>query len=161
MASARANRRELFEVGGTPRRKAYLAQKPQFFKQRRSRAGLGKIFESASVSRNPSFKSRQRPSSQCRQRDSWIDRHEDVMNMHEELIVAVFPASRRSCEEIKGILFDVDVVVPFDAFPASPREAKRTSRAGGQRCLVRATGTRWASARSLVCQEVYDHEFVL
>jgi aspartyl-tRNA synthetase len=51
---------------------------------------------------------------------SWIDSHEDIMQMHEQLMVAALTAVKeRHGEEIKR-LFDVDVVVPSVPFPRIP-----------------------------------------
>ena len=88
MASASESRAELFEVGyfeGT----AYLAQSPQFFKQMAQPAGFGKVFEVAPAFRaDPSFTSRHATEFISVDAEiSWIDSHEDVMRMHEELLV--------------------------------------------------------------------------
>ena len=89
MASASESRAELFEVGyfeGT----AYLAQSPQFFKQMAQPAGFGKVFEVAPAFRaDPSFTSRHATEFISVDAEiSWIETHEDVMAMHEQLMVA-------------------------------------------------------------------------
>ena len=77
-------------------------------------AGFGKIFEIGPVFRaDPSFTSRHATEFISVDAEmSWIDSHEDVMKMQEELLVAALTAVKeKHGEEIKE-LFDVDVVVP-------------------------------------------------
>jgi aspartyl-tRNA synthetase len=127
MASASESRAELFEVGyfeGT----AYLAQSPQFFKQMAQPAGFGKVFEVAPAFRaDPSFTSRHATEFISVDAEiSWIDSHEDVMAMHEQLLVAGFQAVKdKHGDEIRAA-FDVEVTVPTTPFPRIPlAEAKR------------------------------------
>src|SRR6185312_7442370 len=74
--------------------KAYLAQSPQFFKQMAQPAGFGEIFEVGPAFRaDPSFTSRHATEfTSVDSEISWIDSHEDVMKLHEELMVAGFEA---------------------------------------------------------------------
>ncbi|WP_084141263.1 aspartate--tRNA(Asn) ligase [Cryobacterium roopkundense] len=133
MASASESRAELFEVGYFDT-KAYLAQSPQFFKQMAQSAGFGKIFEVGPAFRaDPSFTSRH--STEFTSVDSeisWIDSHEDVMQLHEELMVAGFSAVRaKHGDEVKA-LFDVEVTVPSQPFPRIPlAEAKEIVKSRG------------------------------
>ncbi|MDX2024934.1 amino acid--tRNA ligase-related protein, partial [Microcella sp.] len=89
MASASESRAELFEMEYFET-KAYLAQSPQFFKQMAQPAGFGKVFEIAPAFRaDPSFTSRHATEFTSIDAEvSWIDSHEDVMAMHEQLLVA-------------------------------------------------------------------------
>ncbi len=127
MASASESRAELFEVEYFDT-KAYLAQSPQFFKQMAQPAGFGKVFEIAPAFRaDPSFTSRHATEFTSVDAEiSWIDSHEDVMRMHEELIVAAFTAiEQKHGAEIEG-LFGLTVAVPSTPFPRIPlAEAKR------------------------------------
>jgi nondiscriminating aspartyl-tRNA synthetase len=127
MASPSESNAELFEVDYFEG-KAYLAQSPQFYKQMAQAAGFGKIFEIGPVFRaDPSFTSRHATEFVSVDAEiSWIDSHEDVMRMQEELLVAALIAVKnKHGEEIKA-LFDVDVVVPTLPFPRIPlAEAKR------------------------------------
>jgi len=133
MASASESRAELFEVGYFDT-KAYLAQSPQFFKQMAQSAGFGKIFEVGPAFRaDPSFTSRH--STEFTSVDSeisWIDSHEDVMQLHEDLMVAGFSAVKaRHGDEVKA-LFDVEVTVPSTPFPRIPlAEAKEIVKSRG------------------------------
>jgi aspartyl-tRNA synthetase len=127
MASASESRAELFEVGyfdGT----AYLAQSPQFFKQMAQPAGFGKVFEVAPAFRaDPSFTSRHATEFISVDAEiSWIDSHDDVMAMHEQLLVAGLTAVKeKHGDEIKAA-FDIDVTVPSVPFPRIPlAEAKK------------------------------------
>ncbi|MGE3446238.1 MAG: aspartate--tRNA(Asn) ligase [Microbacteriaceae bacterium] len=127
MASASESRAELFEVGYFEG-KAYLAQSPQFFKQMAQPAGFGKVFEVAPAFRaDPSFTSRHATEFISVDAEiSWIDTHEDVMAMHEQLLVAGFQAVKdKHGDEIEAA-FDVEVTVPTTPFPRIPlAEAKR------------------------------------
>ncbi|WP_081882161.1 aspartate--tRNA(Asn) ligase [Cryobacterium sp. MLB-32] len=133
MASASESRAELFEVGYFDT-KAYLAQSPQFFKQMAQSAGFGKIFEVGPAFRaDPSFTSRH--STEFTSIDSeisWIDSHDDVMQLHEDLMVAGFTAVKaKHGDEVKA-LFDVEVTVPSQPFPRIPlAEAKEIVKSRG------------------------------
>ena len=88
-ASASESNAELFEVKyfeGT----AFLAQSPLFFKQMAQPAGFGKVSEVGPASRaDPSFASRHATEFASVDAEvSWIDSLEDVMNLHEDLLVA-------------------------------------------------------------------------
>ncbi|HTL41649.1 MAG TPA: aspartate--tRNA(Asn) ligase [Pseudolysinimonas sp.] len=127
MASASESRAELFEVDYFDT-KAYLAQSPQFFKQMAQPAGFGKVFEVAPAFRaDPSFTSRHATEFISVDAEiSWIDSHDDVMSMHEQLLVAGFQAVKdKHGDEIEA-LFGVEVTVPTTPFPRIPlAEAKR------------------------------------
>jgi nondiscriminating aspartyl-tRNA synthetase len=127
MASASESRAELFEVGYFETT-AYLAQSPQFFKQMAQSAGFGKVFEIGPAFRaDPSFTSRHATEFTSVDAEiSWIDSHEDVMALHEELLVAAFTAVKERHGEALKEHFDLDVVVPSRPFPRIPlAEAKR------------------------------------
>ncbi len=133
MASASESRAELFEVGYFDT-KAYLAQSPQFFKQMAQSAGFGKIFEVGPAFRaDPSFTSRH--STEFTSVDSeisWIDSHDDVMQLHEDLMVAGFTAVKAKHGDEVQDLFDVEVTVPTTPFPRIPlAEAKEIVKSRG------------------------------
>ncbi len=111
MASASESKAELFEVDYFEG-KAYLSQSPQFFKQMAQPAGFGKIFEVGPAFRaDPSFTSRHATEfTSVDSEISWIDSHEDVMKLHEELIVAGFP--RIPLAEAKRIVAERGYEVP-------------------------------------------------
>ncbi len=164
MASASESNAELFELEYFET-KAYLAQSPQFFKQMAQSAGFGKIFEIAPVFRaDPSFTSRHATEFISVDTEiSWIESHEDVMRMQEELLVAAITAVKeKHGDEIKE-LFDVDVVVPTIPFPRIPlAEAKKIVAERGYE-VPRADddmdpeGERQIAA---YVEEKYGHEFV-
>ncbi|UFS58032.1 aspartate--tRNA(Asn) ligase [Subtercola endophyticus] len=133
MASPSESNAELFKLDYFDTT-AYLAQSPQFFKQMAQSAGFGKIFDIGPVFRaDPSFTSRHATEYTGVDAEiSWIDSHEDVMRMQEELLVAGFTAvAAKHGAEIKE-LFDVDVVVPSIPFPRIPLlEAKEIVAARG------------------------------
>ncbi len=164
MASASESRAELFEVEYFET-KAYLAQSPQFFKQMAQPAGFGKVFEIGPAFRaDPSFTSRHATEFTSIDAEiSWIDSHEDVMQMHEDLLVAAFTAVKeKHGEEVKA-LFNVDVTVPSQPFPRIPlAEAKEIVKMRGYEVPrddddVDPEGERQISAYVL---EKYGHEFV-
>ena len=88
MASPSESNAELFEVPYFEEKTAYLAQSPQFFKQMAQVAGFGKIFEIAPAFRaDPSFTSRHATEFTSIDAEiSWIESHEDVARMQEELL---------------------------------------------------------------------------
>jgi nondiscriminating aspartyl-tRNA synthetase len=164
MASASESKAELFEVKYFEG-KAFLAQSPQFFKQMAQPAGFGKIFEVGPAFRaDPSFTSRHATEFTSVDTEfSWIESHEDVMQLHEQLLVAGFSAVKeKHGDEIKA-LFDLDVTVPSVPFPRIPlAEAKRIIAERGYE-VPRADddmdpeGERQIAA---YVQETYGHEFV-
>ena len=164
MASPSESRAELFEVGyfeGT----AYLAQSPQFFKQMAQSAGFGRIFEVGPAFRaDPSFTSRHATEFISVDAEmSWIDSHEDVMAMHEQLLVAGLTAVKAKHGEEIEAAFGLEVTVPTVPFPRIPlAEAKRIVAERGY-VVPRADddmdpeGERQISA---YVKETFGHEFV-
>ncbi|WP_232333779.1 aspartate--tRNA(Asn) ligase [Agromyces laixinhei] len=127
MASASESRAELFEVEYFET-KAYLAQSPQFFKQMAQAAGFGGVFEVGPAFRaDPSFTSRHATEFTSVDTEiSWIDSHEDVMALHEELLVAGFQAvvDKHGAEIAEQ--FGIELAVPSRPFPRIPlAEAKQ------------------------------------
>jgi len=164
MASASESRAELFEVEYFDT-KAYLAQSPQFFKQMAQAAGFGKIFEVGPAFRaDPSFTSRH--STEFTSVDSeisWIDSHEDVMQLHEELLVVGFTAVKEKHGDEVLALFGVEVTVPSTPFPRIPlAEAKEIVKTRGYEVPrddddMDPEGERRIAAYVL---ETFGHEFV-
>jgi nondiscriminating aspartyl-tRNA synthetase len=164
MASASESKAELFEVSYFEG-KAYLAQSPQFFKQMAQPAGFGKIFEVGPAFRaDPSFTSRHATEfTSVDSEISWIDSHEDVMRLHEELLVAGFQAVKdKHGAEIEA-LFGVEVTVPATPFPRIPlAEAKRIVAERGYEVPrhdddMDPEGERQIAAYA---KETFGHEFV-
>lgn len=164
MASASESKAELFEVEYFET-KAYLAQSPQFFKQMAQPAGFGRIFEIGPAFRaDPSFTSRHATEFTSVDAEiSWIDSHEDVMRMHEELFVAGFQAVKAKHGDEIEALFGVEVTVPATPFPRIPlAEAKRIVAERGYE-VPRADddmdpeGERQIAAYA---REEFGHEFV-
>lgn len=164
MASPSESRAELFEVEYFEG-KAYLAQSPQFFKQMAQSAGFGKIFEIGPVFRaDPSFTSRHATEFVSVDTEiSWIDSHEDVMQLQENLLVAGLSAVKEKHGEAIKELFDVEVIVPSIPFPRIPlAEAKKIVAERGYEVPrhdedMDPEGERQISA---YVQEKYGHEFV-
>jgi aspartyl-tRNA synthetase len=164
MASASESKAELFEVGYFET-KAYLAQSPQFFKQMAQPAGFGKIFEIGPAFRaDPSFTSRHATEfTSVDSEISWIDSHEDVMKLHEELLVAGFSAVKeRHGAEIEAF-FGVEVTVPSVPFPRIPlAEAKRIVAERGYEVPRRDDDMDPEGERQIAAYvaEKFGHEFV-
>jgi nondiscriminating aspartyl-tRNA synthetase len=164
MASASESRAELFEVGYFDTT-AYLSQSPQFFKQMAQPAGFGKVFEIGPAFRaDPSFTSRHATEFTSVDAEvSWIDSHEDVMTLHENLIVAGFQAVKEKHGAQIEELFGVEVTVPSTPFPRIPlAEAKRIVAERGYEVPrhdddMDPEGERQISA---YVKETYGHEFV-
>jgi nondiscriminating aspartyl-tRNA synthetase len=127
MGSPAESRAELFTLDYFDAT-AYLAQSPQHFKQMAQAAGFGGVFEIAPAFRaDPSYTARHATEFTSIDAEvSWIDSHEDVMAMHEELMVAGLTAVRdRHGEELEREL-GLTVTVPERPFPRIPlAEAKR------------------------------------
>lgn len=164
MASASESKAELFEVDYFEG-KAYLAQSPQFFKQMAQPAGFGKVFEVGPAFRaDPSFTSRHATEfTSIDSEISWIDSHEDVMRLHEELLVAGFAAVRaKHGDEIRA-LFDVEVTVPSTPFPRIPlAEAKRIVAERGYEVPRHDDDMDPEGERQIAAyvREMFGHEFV-
>jgi len=164
MASASESKAELFEVDYFDG-KAYLAQSPQFFKQMAQPAGFGKIFEIGPAFRaDPSFTSRHATEfTSVDSEISWIDSHEDVMRLHEELLVAGFQAVKDKHGEEVEALFGVEVTVPALPFPRIPlAEAKRIVAERGYE-VPRADDDMDPEGERQIATyvaEKYGHEFV-
>lgn len=164
MASASESRAELFEVEYFET-KAYLAQSPQFFKQMAQPAGFGKVFEIAPAFRaDPSFTSRHATEFTSIDAEiSWVESHEDVMRMHEELIVAAFTAIKEKHGAEIEALYGIEVTVPSTPFPRIPlAEAKRIVAERGYEVPrhdddMDPEGERQISA---YVKETFGHEFV-
>jgi aspartyl-tRNA synthetase len=164
MASASESKAELFEVEYFEG-KAYLAQSPQFFKQMAQPAGFGKVFEIAPAFRaDPSFTSRHATEFTSVDAEiSWIDSHEDVMAMHEELLVTALTAVKEKHGEEIRERFGVEVTVPSRPFPRIPLlEAKRIVAERGY-VVPRADDDMDPEGERQIAKyaaEVLGHEFV-
>ena len=164
MASASESKAELFKVDYFDGF-AYLAQSPQFFKQMAQPAGLGKIFEIGPAFRaDPSFTSRHATEFTSVDAEiSWIGNDEDVMRMHEELLVAGFQAVKdKHGAEIEA-LYGIKVTVPELPFPRIPlAEAKRIIAERGYEVPRTDDDMDPEGERQIAAyvQETYGHEFV-
>lgn len=165
MASASESNAELFEVPYFEEKTAYLAQSPQFFKQMAQVAGFGKIFEIAPAFRaDPSFTSRHATEFTSIDAEiSWIDSHEDVARMQEELLQTAIQAVKdKHGAEIEE-LFGLEVQVPAIPFPRIPlAEAREIVKSRGYEIPrtdgdLDPEGERQISAH---VEEVYGHQFV-
>ncbi|MBP1326216.1 aspartyl-tRNA synthetase [Leucobacter exalbidus] len=164
MASASESRAELFEVEYFEG-KAFLAQSPQFFKQMAQAAGFGGIFEVGPAFRaDHSFTSRHATEFTSIDTElSWIDSHEDVMELHEELIVAGLSAVKEKHGEEIEKLFGINLTVPSRPFPRIPlAEAKEIVKERGYEVPRADADMDPEGERQIFAyvKEKYDHDFV-
>ena len=164
MASPSESRAELFQVPYFETT-AYLAQSPQHFKQMAQAAGFGKIFEIADAFRaDPSFTARHATEFTSIDAEiSWIDSHEDVMAMHEAVLVAGFEAVKAKHGDEIERLFGVTVEVPSRPFPRIPlADAIRIVGERGH-VVLRADGDLDPEGErriSAYVKEEFGHDFV-
>lgn len=164
MASASESRAELFEVEYFEG-KAFLAQSPQFFKQMAQAAGFGGIFEVGPAFRaDPSFTSRHATEFTSVDTElSWVESHEDVMELHEELLVAGFTAVKEKHGAEIEKLFGLELEVPSRPFPRIPlAEAKEIVKAEGYE-IPRADADMDPEGERRIAAHVkktYGHDFV-
>ena len=164
MASASESRAELFELDYFEG-KAYLAQSPQFFKQMAQPAGFGRVFEIAPAFRaDPSFTSRHATEFTSIDAEmSWIDSHDDIATMQEELLVAAFTAVKAKHGDEIQRLFDIELVVPATPFPRIPLAEAREIVASRGYEIPRTDGDLDPEGeRQLAAyvKETFDHDFV-
>jgi nondiscriminating aspartyl-tRNA synthetase len=164
MASPSESRAELFQLDYFETT-AYLAQSPQHFKQMAQSAGFGKIFEVGPAFRaDPSFTSRHATEFTSVDTEiSWIDSHEDVMQLHEELIVAGLTAVVEKHGAEVAELFGIELTVPTTPFPRIPlAEAKQIVADHGY-VVPRADADMDPEGERRISQyvkETYGHDFV-
>lgn len=165
MASASESNAELFSLEYFDDQTAYLAQSPQFFKQMAQVAGFGKIFEIAPAFRaDPSFTSRHATEFTSIDAEiSWIDSHEDVASMQEELLATAIQAVKdKHGTEIEE-LFGFEVVVPAVPFPRIPLAEAREIVAARGYDIPRTDGDLDPEGERQIAahvEETYGHQFV-
>ncbi len=165
MGSASESGAELFEVKYFDR-KAYLAQSPQFYKQMAMAAGFDRVFEIGPVFRaNPSFTSRHDTEfTSVDVEVSWIDSHEDIMQLEELWLRHVLKAIKEEFGEEIKTTFGIDVVIPEIPFPrVTMTEAYEILDRLGHRIERGEKGDLDPEGERLLCQhfkEKAGHEFV-
>jgi aspartyl-tRNA synthetase len=164
MSSPSESRAELFQVPYFETT-AYLAQSPQHFKQMGQAAGFGGVFEVGPAFRaDPSFTSRHATEFVSVDTElSWVDSHEDVMAVHEQLLVAGFSAVKEKHGAEIEALFGVGVTVPSVPFPRIPlAEAKQIVADRGY-VVPRADADMDPEGERRISEyvkETFGHEFV-
>ena len=127
MSSPSESGAELFEVQYF-KRKAYLAQSPQFYKQMAMASGFERVFEIGPVFRaNPSFTSRHDTEFTGYDAEiSFIESHQDVIAEEEKLLVYVLKKIKETFGEQIERTFGRDLGVPKIPFPQlTMKEAKK------------------------------------
>lgn len=164
MSSPSESRAELFQVPYFETT-AYLAQSPQHFKQMGQAAGFGGVFEVGPAFRaDPSFTSRHATEFVSVDTElSWVDSHEDVMAVHEQLLVAGFSAVKEKHGADIEALFGLEVTVPSVPFPRIPlAEAKQIVAQRGY-TVPRADADMDPEGERRISEyvkETFGHEFV-
>ncbi|MFM6981928.1 MAG: aspartate--tRNA(Asn) ligase [Microbacteriaceae bacterium] len=164
MASASESRAELFEMDYFDT-KAYLAQSPQFFKQMAQPAGFGAIFEIGPAFRaDPSFTSRHATEFTSVDAEmSWVESHEDVMAMHEAVIVAGLTAVKEKHGDAIAAAYGIELEVPSLPFPRIPLATAHEILAARGYTVPRADGDLDPEGErqlSAYVKEELGHDFV-
>ncbi|MFT4211875.1 MAG: aspartate--tRNA(Asn) ligase [Microbacterium sp.] len=165
MASPSESNAELFSLDYFEDKTAYLAQSPQFFKQMAQSAGFGKVFEIAPAFRaDPSFTSRHATEFTSIDAEiSWIDSHDDVARMQEELLRTAIQAVKDTHGAEIEELFGIEVVVPALPFPRIPLAEAREIVAARGYVIPRTDGDLDPEGERQISahvQETYGHQFV-
>ncbi|MBQ2718739.1 MAG: aspartate--tRNA(Asn) ligase [Clostridia bacterium] len=148
-------------------RKAYLAQSPQFYKQMAMAAGFERIFETGPVFRaEKSFTNKHTTEFTGFDLEfSYIDSHEDVMKLEEEMLTAALTEVKEKYGEAIEAAFGTPVVVPTLPFPRmklSDVYAELKARYGYE-CPAGEEGDLTTDAEHLTAKlskEMFDHEFL-
>jgi aspartyl-tRNA synthetase len=128
-------------------------------------AGFGGVFEVGPAFRaDPSFTSRHATEFVSVDAElSWVDSHEDVMAMHEQLLVAAFTAIKEKHGAEIEALFGLEVTVPTVPFPRIPlAEAKEIVAKRGY-TVPRADDDMDPEGERQISEyvkETFGHEFV-
>jgi len=128
-------------------------------------AGFGKVFEVAPAFRaDPSFTSRHATEFISVDAEmSWVDSHEDVMAMHEQLLVAGLTAVKEKHGAEIEAAFGVEVTVPATPFPRIPLAEAHSILESRGYTVPRADGDLDPEGERRLAEyvkEQYGHEFV-
>ncbi len=145
---------------------AYLSQSPQFYKQMAMSAGFEKVFEIG-----PAFRAENsntsRHAAEFMSVDaeiSWIDSHEDIMELEENWLNYVFTMIKnKHGEEIKEVL-GKDIKIPSLPFPRiTIEQAKEIIKNYGYSVPAQTKGDLDPEAERLLgryAMEEFGHEFI-
>jgi len=163
IATASESGSEVFEVKYF-KKKAYLAQSPQFYKQMAMASGFEKVFEVGPVFRaEPSFTSRHATEFTGYDAEiSFINSHYDIMDEEERMIAYGLQKIKAVYGEEIQKMFDREVIVPAVPFPRiSINDAKKIL---GERGIVSERegdlSPEEERGLSAYIKEKYGHEFV-
>ncbi len=163
MGTASESGSELFEINYF-KRKAYLAQSPQFYKQLAMSAGFDKVFEIGPVFRaNPSFTSRHDTEFVSVDMEvSWIDSCEDLMEIEESWLAYILSAVSKEYGNEIVKTFGTELIVPSLPFPRiTLADARNILRAKGH--LISHKADLDPKGEKLLSEYIkakYGHEFV-
>lgn len=154
---------ELFEVKYF-KRKAYLAQSPQFYKQMAMAAGFEKVFEVGPVFRaNPSFTSRHDTEFTSYDLEmSFIDSHQDVINLEQQLIVSMLGSVKEKFNNEIKKYYNRNLVIPGIPFPQVTLEEAKGFLSNSKISGAEKGDLNPEEERKLceIIREKFNHEFV-
>ena len=165
MANPSESGAELFEVKYFDD-KAYLSQSPQFYKQMAIASGFEKVFEIG-----PAFRAEKsnttRHAAEFTSVDAeiaWIDSHEDVMKMEEEVLNHAFTKVKEQLGDEIQQLLGIDLQVPALPFPRiNIDQAKEIVKGYGHIVPPETKGDLDPEAEKLLgryAMENFGHEFI-
>jgi aspartyl-tRNA synthetase len=163
IATASESGSEVFEVKYF-KRKAYLAQSPQFYKQMAMAAGFEKVFEVGPVFRaEPSFTSRHATEFTGYDAEiSFINSHDDVMEEEERMIAYGLQRIKEVYGDEVQKMFNREIIVPSLPFPKmSMKEVKNIlSKRGIKSEKDGDLSPEEERSISEYTKEKYGHEFI-
>jgi aspartyl-tRNA synthetase len=155
---------EAFEVKYFHDRSAFLAQSPQFYKQMTMAAGFERVFEIGPAFRaEPSFTTRHETEFTSIDMElSWIDSHDDVMQMEERWLAHSLAAvAAEHSADIKQLL-GTEITIPTVPFPRLSFAEARAVLQEASLPLAKEDDLSPEAERALSAyiDEKYGHEFV-
>ena len=101
------------------KKKAYLAQSPQFYKQMAMAAGFERIFETGPVFRAEKSNSRKHSTefSGFDLEMSYIDSFYDIIDLEEDLLITSLKNVKEKYDEKLKALFGLEIIIPQKPFP--------------------------------------------
>ena len=163
MSSPSESGAELFEVKYF-KKKAYLAQSPQFYKQMAMAAGFERVFEIGPVFRaNPSFTSRHDTEFTSYDLEmSFIDSHQDIINLEQQLIVSMLSSVKEKFGNEINKYYDRNLIIPEIPFPQVTLEEVKELLSGFKISGIEEGDLNPEEERKLceVIKNKLNHEFV-
>ena len=144
------------------KKRAFLAQSPQFYKQMMMATGIDKVFEIA-----PAFRAEPHHTTRhlCEYTSidfetAFINGYEDVIEIMEDLFVYLLKEVRKKCvNELK--IFNKEIKIPKKPFPrVSMKEANELIKKEGKRVVGDDLDPEGEKLLSKIVKRKYGHDFV-